>query len=83
MKHRHSYTDQESTDDDEKLHKLSYQKVARQSPTQSKHKDEEKPDCYTQSDSLDKCVVRQDLLYSLDGIFVSPEKFQNSTPFEL
>jgi hypothetical protein len=70
MKRSSSSLDQQSTNNDDELHQASYEKVVRRSSPRPRYNYEEKTDHRRQEISMDQRVVRQDLLYSLDGIFL-------------
>jgi len=69
MKRPSSTSDRQLTTNDDEIYQTLSRKMARYSPSQSRYNYEEKTTHRTQQISLDQCVVRQDLLYSLDGIF--------------
>jgi hypothetical protein len=70
MKRTSSSLDHQSTDNDDEVHQAFYANMVRHSSLRSKHNSQEKTDYRRQEISMDQCVVRQDLLYSLDGIFL-------------
>jgi hypothetical protein len=69
MKRSSSSLDQPSAINDDELYQVPYKKMVRRSPPRSRYNNEEKYDHRRQQTSMDPRVVRQDLLYSLDGIF--------------
>jgi len=71
MKRSSSSLDQQSAINDDELYQVPYKKVVRRSPPRSEYNNEEKYDHRKQQTSMDPRVVRQDLLYFLDGIFFS------------
>jgi hypothetical protein len=70
MKRLSSSLDQQSTNNDDESHQTSNAKKVRHSSPRSRHNYEEKPEHRRQQISLDQCVVRQDLLCFLEGIFL-------------
>ncbi len=62
MKRSSSSLNQQVKNNDDESPQASYAKMARHSPSRFDHRRQEIP--------MDQRVVRQDLLYSLDGIFL-------------
>jgi hypothetical protein len=80
MKRSSSSLGQQSTNNNDESHQTTYAKVAQQPSSRSRYNYEEKNDYRRQQTSMDQHVVRQDLLCSLDGIFLyQPAKFQLSS----
>jgi len=70
MKRSSSSLDEQSVNHDDEFHQASYAKMVRNSSPRSRYNNEEKTAHDRQEISMDQRVVRQDLLYSLDGIFL-------------
>jgi len=70
MKRTSSSLDHQSTDNNDEFHQAFYAKMVRNSSLRSRHNSQEKSEHPRQEISMDQRVVRQDLLYSLDGIFL-------------
>ncbi len=70
MKRSSSPLDQQVTNYNDKFSQTSDAKVVRRSSSQSRFNHEEKTHYHQQEISTDQSVVRQDILYFLDGIFL-------------